>query len=73
MKDSFTFFNELILFPKDDKTDSQDDMSDDGEPAEYEHREMVPDKRIINNILSYSRALNVLRTKQTGDVRLLMN
>jgi hypothetical protein len=32
-----------------------------------------PDKRIINNILSYSQALCVLSTKGAGNINMLMN
>ncbi len=32
-----------------------------------------PDKRIINNILSYSQALCVLSTKRAGNINILMN
>ena len=32
-----------------------------------------PDERIISNIMSYSRALNVVRTRQAGNITLLMN
>ncbi len=42
------------------------------EQSEEEHC-VSPDKRIISNIMSYSRALNVVRTKQAGNINLLMN
>ena len=32
-----------------------------------------PDKRIIDNILSYSRALSVMKTKGAGHINLLLN
>lgn len=32
-----------------------------------------PDKRIVNNILCYSRALDVFPTKRAGNINILMN
>ena len=32
-----------------------------------------PGKQTLDNILSYAKALNVVRTKMTGHVNLLMN
>ncbi|MCD4695602.1 MAG: hypothetical protein K8S16_05105 [Bacteroidales bacterium] len=70
MKDSFTF-SDLILFSDNESSKilnvniSRDLKSGD--------EQFLPDKRIINNILSYSRALNVIKINNAGNINLLMN
>ncbi|MCB0804185.1 MAG: hypothetical protein KDC05_00215 [Bacteroidales bacterium] len=73
MKDSFTFFNDQILFTGNENTESHDDMKEDGDNTDWCSENAKPDKRIINNIISYSRALSVMRTKRAGTINLLMN
>ena len=71
MKDSFTL-DEFILYSTGADSNGGHEM--------FKNRNQIgmndlpgPDKRIINNIMSYSRALAVLKTKQTGHVNLLLN
>jgi len=71
MKDSFTL-NDLILFSNGDGSKSDDEMID--EYCRVDVDELAgPDKRIVDNILSYSRALSVIKTKRIGNVNVLMN
>ena len=39
----------------------------------HECQTISPEKRIIDNIMNYSRALNVLKTEKSGNFNLLMN
>jgi hypothetical protein len=41
--------------------------------GECERSENTPSKLSIKNILGYAKAVNAFRTKNTGDVYLLMN
>lgn len=71
MKDSFTL-DDFILFSTSFGSESG------GEMVEERRQTTVsdlagPDKRIISNILNYSRALSVLKTKRAGDINLLLN
>jgi hypothetical protein len=36
-------------------------------------REVSPSESVIRNLLSYSRALTVIKTRETGFINLLMN
>ena len=87
MKSSFTI-DDLFLFAINETLETEDHMKcDELEASELKHefREILgsenfdsngrvsPEKRLINNIMSYSRALNVVRTKQAGTLNLLMN
>ncbi|MEZ5082984.1 MAG: hypothetical protein R2750_06000 [Bacteroidales bacterium] len=70
MKDSFTL-SDLIHYS------NSDDLNDD-EMEDYQHENQAtcqsgPDERIIDNILKYSLALNVIKTKMAGNINLLMN
>jgi len=82
MKNSFTL-NELISFVCNGK--SEDDMisveiANKSDHRRYSNNKMLdsglsisPDKRIISNILNYSRALTIVQTKSSGNFRLMMN
>lgn len=82
MKNSFTL-NELISFVCSGK--SGNDMNNVEIACKTSHRrhrnsEMLdsglsisPDKRIISNILSYSRALSIVQTEKSGNFNLMMN
>ena len=54
------------LYKKDDRKLSNIDLLNLG-------LSISPDKRIINNILNYSRALSIMNTKNSGNFNLLMN
>ncbi len=54
------------LYKKDDRKLSNTDLLNLG-------LSISPDKRIINNILNYSRALSIMNTKNSGNFNLLMN
>lgn len=70
MKDSFTL-NELIQFSDNMFHNAKKKhLSDD---SHNDESSVLPDDRIIANILNYSRALNVIRTKRAGTINLLMN
>ena len=68
MKDSFTL-NDLFLFSVTDGLTN--DMED--EKHKWDEYPEGPDERIITNILNYSRALSVIKTKRAGVLNLLMN
>lgn len=88
MKNSFTL-NELILFVCGEKRGADmNDMEiacQTGSDCKRDDRKLSdidllnsglsisPDKRIINNILNYSRALSIVNTKNSGNFNLLMN
>lgn len=87
MKSSFTI-DDLFLFAINETLETEDHMKCDGIGAhelKHEFKEILgsddfsenagvlPEKRLINNIMSYSRALNVVRTRQAGNINLLMN
>ena len=70
MKDSFTL-SDLILYSNGDNLN--DDEMEDFQRDNRTFGQPSPDERIINNILSYSLALSVFKTKSTGQLNLLMN
>ena len=88
MKNSFTL-NELILIACGEKggTDMSDmevACQTDGQSNRSDRKlkninllnsglSISPDKRIINNILNYSRALSIVNTKGSGNFSLLLN
>ncbi|MCD4730946.1 MAG: hypothetical protein K8R74_10120 [Bacteroidales bacterium] len=88
MKNSFTL-NELILIACGEKgeadisdmevacqTNGQSNRSDRKLSNTDLHNSglsISPNKRIINNILNYSRALSIVHTKGSGNFNLLMN
>ncbi|MCB2220536.1 MAG: hypothetical protein KQI35_09085 [Bacteroidetes bacterium] len=87
MKSSFTF-DDLFLFAYNETLETEDHMvhrEQEDQELKNELKEMMgndltsddesvsPDKRIICNIMSYSRALSVIRTKQAGNINLLLN
>ena len=71
MKDSFTL-DEFILFSTGFASESELEMVEAKRQTGTEIP-AGPDKRIISNILNYSRALSVMKTKQAGNVNLLLN
>ena len=73
MKDSFTFLNDLILFSDNNDVESQDDMNEEKEHSDWYDGSIKPDQRVINNIMNYSRALSVMRTKRVGNLSILLN
>lgn len=88
MKSDFTF-NDLIVFAFNDTLEKNDpersDAMESFDEFKHEFKELLenssfghragtgPNQRIINNIMGYSRALNVIPTRQTGVVNLLVN
>jgi len=88
MEDSFTL-NELILHAYNDSDEIRDrklhDKLDEDECLKNELKTILetryllesnlvsPGKRLVDNILSYSRSLTVIKTKSVGDINLLMN
>ena len=87
MKSDFTL-DDLILFAYNETRETNEpEKGDVMESEEFRHdfREMLaddnegkgrcvlPDKRVINNIMNYSRALSVVRTRKAGYFNLLMN
>ena len=82
MKNSFTF-NELISFvcgenEKTEKTEVEvacqtDNCGLSNSKMSNFSLSISPEKRIINNILNYSRALSIVRTKEAGNFNLMMN
>jgi len=71
MKDSFTL-NDFILYSTNFGSESEDEMTEEHSKI-CENDLDGPDKRVIDNILSYSRALSVLKTKRAGNFNLLLN
>jgi hypothetical protein len=71
MKDSFTL-DEFILFSTQFGSNGESEMVEERSKA-LERVPMGPDKRIIDNIMNYSRALSVLKTKGAGNISLLLN
>ncbi len=71
MKDSFTL-DDFILFSTRFAADNEGDMVDERRHTTVSER-IGPDKRIVSNILSYSRALSVMKTKGAGNINLLLN
>lgn len=69
MKDSFTL-NDLIFFSN---TDGLQNKMEDDEKYSWDEYPEGPDQKIITNILNYSRALSVIKTKRAGVLNLLMN
>lgn len=88
MKNSFTL-NDLIRFVCGDNgevglSDSEvackpgdqyckEDRKSSNNELLYSGLPISPDKRIINNILNYSRALSIVNTKNSGNFNLLLN
>ncbi len=82
MKKSYTL-NELINFVNGEKGErypNEKDISCQTYPRKMSKRELLdsslsisPDKRIIKNILNYSRALSMVNTKNSGNFSLMMN
>lgn len=82
MKNSFTLI-ELISFVcgENDETEKNEvEIACQTDSRRLINSEMLsfglpisPDKRIINNILNYSRALSVIQTKEAGNFNLIMN
>ena len=82
MKNSFTL-NELISFVSGEKNVTNMDGAEiacQTDSRKLSNSEMLdsdlcisPDKRIINSILNYSRALTIIKTKRTGNFNLMMN
>ncbi|MCB0821125.1 MAG: hypothetical protein KDC09_00405 [Bacteroidales bacterium] len=87
MKSSFTL-DDLFLFAFNETHETNesmvghdfevDEMKNElkellGHEFKTEEESIAPSKRVISNIMSYSRALNVVRTKQAGNINLLMN
>ena len=82
MKKSYNL-NELILFVSGGKRET--DLNDIDIVCQTDERKLnesellksglsiSPDKRIISNILNYSRALSVVNTKNAGNFSLMMN
>ena len=70
MKDSFTL-SDLILYSTSDNLN--DDEMEDYQRDDQTFGQPGPDERIINNILSYSMALSVFKTKTAGRLNVLMN
>jgi hypothetical protein len=71
MKDSFTL-DDLFLFSRRSGTENGGDMVEARKQAAVTES-FGPDKRIVSNILSYSRALSVMKTKGAGQINLLLN
>ena len=82
MKKSYTL-NELINFVNGEKREgdqNEQDVTCQTDNRKISKRELLdsnmaisPDKRIIDNILNYSRALSMVNTKKTGNFNLIMN
>jgi hypothetical protein len=87
MKSSFTF-DDLFLFAYNETLETEDHMVRReqethelknelkgmlGNDLTFDDESASPNKRIISNIMSYSRALSVVRTKQAGNINLLLN
>lgn len=85
MKNSFTF-NDFLFFNYNETEEGEDQVfhgisrSDLNECNSLNSvfttgRELVfsPDEKIVKNIMSYSRALIVLKTEKTGSFSFLMN
>lgn len=65
MKDSFTL-NDLILLSNNEKKS--------GPVVDQENwSNALPDERIVSNLIRYSQALNVIKTQNAGNFKLLMN
>lgn len=71
MKDSFTL-DDLILYSSSIGSESEEEM-EKNQAQTWDEHPVGPDQRIVSNILSYSRALSVLKTKRAGCVKLLLN
>ena len=70
MKDSFTL-NDLILYSS-IGSESEEEMQTIQVNKRGENP-AGPDRRVIQNIMNYSRALSVIKTNQAGPVKLLLN
>jgi len=68
MKDSFTL-NDIILLSQSEN----EIMPLHSHDVENQWSSEMPDESIISNLISYSKALTVLKTKDLGTVNLLMN
>ena len=71
MKDSFTL-DEFILYSTQFGSNSENEMVEERRKT-IELDPVGPDKQIVSNILNYSRALSVIKTKRAGNVSLLLN
>jgi hypothetical protein len=71
MKDSFTI-NDLFFYSKNPGGQRSMGRNEDNE-VECDALPREPEKRIITNILNYSRALTVMKTEKAGTINLLMN
>lgn len=67
MKDFFTL-NDIILLSQNENSKMTGQQC---EPQNWCGE--APDERIISNLLSYSQALTVVKTKRVGTINLLMN
>jgi len=78
MKNSFTL-NDFFLSGQNEADDWRNqDLFNSGiplqKPVDPFYQELVlPDKRVLNNILGYSHALYVVKTKHAGIFSILMN
>ena len=82
MKNSFTL-NELISFVCGEKSEVDENNVEIAYKTDHQdhcNNEMLdsrlsisPNKRIIENILNYSRALSIVQTKDSGNFNLMMN
>lgn len=71
MKDSFTL-DEFIFYSTGFGSKSESGMVE--ERRKYSTDDLaVPDKRIVSNIMNYSKALSVIKTKASGNFNLLLN
>lgn len=78
MKSYFTL-NDLILYTF-CETEKQEDIglfnsinSVEKRKRDFQSLRVSPNRRILNNIFSYARALSVLKTEKAGNFNLLMN
>lgn len=67
MKDSFTL-NDIILLSQ-----SENEIMPMHSHEENEWNSEMPNETIVSNLINYSKALTVLKTKKLGTINLLMN
>lgn len=82
MKKSYTL-NELINFVNGEEREgnpNEQDVACQTDNRKVSKRDLLdsnvlisPDKRIIDNILNYSRALSMVNTRNSGNFSLMMN
>lgn len=68
MKKNFTLFEKVLFIPTTKMNHSSEGISDYTScdcsgPSEY----------VLNNIFSYSKALSVVKLKQTADYKIILN